>query len=85
MSSAGSVSECYILGLFVKTDHSKMESVSKAYKMMTSHEFTGNVNETFKGLGLSQQTAFCCQKALLAGIALVANDSMDALWVYSIA
>ena len=27
-----------------------------------------NIPETFKGLGLSQQTAFCPQKAMLAGI-----------------
>ena len=26
-----------------------------------------NIPETFKGLGLSQQTAFCPQKAMLAG------------------
>lgn len=27
-----------------------------------------NIPETFKGLGLSQQTAFCPQKAMLAGM-----------------
>ena len=27
-----------------------------------------NIPETFKGLGLSQQSAFCPQKAMLAGI-----------------
>ncbi len=35
---------------------------------MTNHEFNGNVHENFMGLGLSQQTAFCPQKAMLAGI-----------------
>ena len=30
-----------------------------------------NIPETFKGLGLSQQTAFCPQKAMLAGMILL--------------
>ena len=43
------------------------------------------IPETFKGLGLSQQVAFGSTKAMFAGITLVPADSVDALWVYSIA
>jgi len=32
------------------------------------HRLVRNIPETFKGLGLPQQTAFCPQKAMLAGI-----------------
>ena len=34
----------------------------------TKTKLVRNIPETFKGLGLSQQTAFCPQKAMLAGI-----------------
>ena len=32
------------------------------------HRLVRNIPETFKSLGLSQQTAFCPQKAMLAGM-----------------
>ena len=32
------------------------------------HRLVRNIPETFKGLGLSQQTAFCPQKGILAGM-----------------
>jgi len=39
-----------------------------AYVKSLQGEFARSTPETFKGLGLSQQPAFCPQKALLAGM-----------------
>ena len=44
-----------------------MLSPSK-HRRWISTALVKNIPETFKGLGLSQQTAFCPQKAMLAGI-----------------
>ena len=44
-----------------------MTHTSKHRVWSPKHRLVRNIPETFKGLGLSQQTAFCPQKAMLAG------------------
>ena len=47
------------------------------------HRLVRNIPETFKGLGLSQQTAFCPQKAMLAGIVyqgLILNSQISKIY-----
>ena len=45
----------------------KLLCTSKHRVWSPKHRLVRNIPETFKGLGLSQQTAFCPQKAMLAG------------------
>ena len=44
-----------------------MINTSKHRVWSPKHRLVRNIPETFKGLGLSQQTAFCPKKAMLAG------------------
>ena len=44
-----------------------MTHTSKHRVWSPKHRLVRNIPETFKGLGLSQQSAFCPQKAMLAG------------------
>jgi len=43
-----------------------MNHISKHRVWSPKRRFVRNISETFKGLGLSQQPAFCLQKAMLA-------------------
>ena len=46
----------------------KLLCTSKHRVWSPKHRLVRNIPETFKGLGLSQQTAVCPQKAMLAGM-----------------
>ena len=50
----------------------QVPSTNKHRVWSPKHRLVRNIPETFKGLGLSQQTAFCPQKAMLAGIMQIA-------------
>ena len=49
------------------------------------HRLVRNIPETFKGLGLSQQTAFCPQKAMLASVVQnFTRQSLNTVYQYNI-
>ena len=64
---AQSVSEDHTCGIYIDSV-SAITNTSKHRVWSPKHRLVRNIPETFKGLGLSQQTAFCPQKAMLAGI-----------------
>ena len=54
-------------GVYLPKKEMELLCTSKHRVWSPKHRLVRNIPETFKGLGLSQQTAFCPQKALLAG------------------
>ncbi len=52
---------------YVLAENTVLSTSQPASIAASSHGTCQDFPETFKGLGLSQQTAFCPQKAMLAG------------------
>ena len=61
------LSACNTCGIYIDSV-SAITNTSKHRVWSPKHRLVRNIPETFKGLGLSQQTAFCPQKAMLAGM-----------------